>query len=362
MTTAAASTRAGAESGPGKPPVFSLSHVTKEYQVGTRFLRWGGGTLRAVDDVSVDIARDECFGIVGESGCGKSTLAKMLLLLEPVTRGQLLFEGKDVSKLDRKGRRAFRRKVQAVLQDPYSSLNPRMSVKSIISEPMEALGVGTKKEREERVCYLMEQVGLNPDFRNRFPHQFSGGQQQRVAIARALSVEPEVLILDEPTSALDVSVRTQIIRLLSDVRSKFSLTMVFISHDLAVVEQICDRVGVMYAGEMVETGPASEVIGRAIHPYTQALTAAVPSPDPDERPATRELLEGEIPSPMNLPSGCRFHPRCPKAMDRCSADRPLLQTVQAMAREAACHLFSPSEIPVLPGKGDGERKMVGEVL
>ncbi|MCK9517874.1 MAG: ABC transporter ATP-binding protein [Dehalococcoidia bacterium] len=324
--------------------VFELSQVSKEFRVGARLWPWGGATLRAVDDVTLRIDPGECFGIVGESGCGKSTLAKLLLLLEPISSGRLAFHGQDVRSFSRRDVRRFRRKVQAVLQDPYSSLNPRMSISSIISEPMEALGVGNRKEREERVCTLMEQVGLNPDFRRRFPHQFSGGQQQRVAIARALSVEPEVLVLDEPTSALDVSVRTQIIRLLLDIKSKYSLTMVFISHDLAVVEQISDRVGVMYAGEVVETGQAKDVIRTASHPYTQVLTAAVPSPDPDERPPTRLLLDGEIPSPLNLPPGCRFHPRCSRALPQCAADRPQLTLIEA-SREAACHLFVPSAPP-----------------
>lgn len=345
--TAQEALAAGTDGMPGKPrpeAIFELSHVSKEFRVGARLWPWGAPSLRAVDDVSLRIEPGECFGIVGESGCGKSTLAKLLLLLEPPSSGRLAFQGQDVRAFSRRDVRRFRRRVQAVLQDPYSSLNPRMSVSSIISEPMEALGVGNRKEREERVCSLMQQVGLNPDFRRRFPHQFSGGQQQRVAIARALSVEPEVLVLDEPTSALDVSVRTQIIRLLLDIKSKYSLTMVFISHDLAVVEQISDRVGVMYAGEVVETGGARDVIRTASHPYTQVLTAAVPSPDPDERPATRVLMDGEIPSPLNLPPGCRFHPRCSRALPHCSADRPQLRVIDT-SREAACHLYVPSAPP-----------------
>jgi oligopeptide/dipeptide ABC transporter ATP-binding protein len=352
MTSAVSSLTAPAVV-PAPEAVFELSHVSKEFRLGSGLWPWGALRLKAVDDVTLRIEPGECFGIVGESGCGKSTLAKMLLLLEPPTSGRLAFHGQDVRKLGRGGVKSFRRRVQAVLQDPYSSLNPRMSIMSIISEPMEALGAGgNRKEREERVCSLMEQVGLNPDFRRRFPHQFSGGQQQRVAIARALSVEPEVLVLDEPTSALDVSVRTQIIRLLLDIKAKYALTMVFISHDLAVVEQISDRVGVMYAGELVETGGARSVIGEALHPYTQVLTAAVPSPDPDQRPTTRELLEGEIPSPLNMPSGCRFHPRCARAMAQCSADRPHLRLVRDDAREAACHLFdaNPAPAPSAPGE------------
>lgn len=318
------------------PPVIALKDVSKEFRTGSPWWPWSVKRLRAVDHVTLEVAKGETFGIVGESGCGKSTIAKMLLLLEAPTGGEVRFHGRNTAALAGKDLRSFRRRVQAVLQDPYSSLNPRMSVGDIISEPMTALGIGTRSERSARVQELMQQVGLNPDFRKRYPHQFSGGQQQRVAIARALSVEPEVLILDEPTSALDVSVRTQILRLLTEVKAQLSLTMVFISHDLAVVEQVCDRIGVMYAGELVESGPAPDIILRPKHPYTQALIMAVPSPDPDQRTAARRLVEGEIPDPLNLPQGCRFHTRCPLHVDICSSRAPALIAVDSH-RAVACH-------------------------
>lgn len=321
-------------------PVFALEGVSKAFKVGGRLGSWGAKNLLAVDDVTLSVSEGEALGIVGESGCGKSTLARLLLCLDKPTSGHMSFCGQDMSCLTGRSLRAFRRRVQAVLQDPYSSLNPRMSVREIIQEPMIALDVGTKTEREERTCTLMERVGLNPDFRQRYPHQFSGGQQQRVAIARALSVQPEVLVLDEPTSALDVSVRAQILSLLDDIREQFRLTTVFISHDLAVVEQVCNRVAVMYAGSVAEVGPATDVIVSAKHPYTKALTAAVPSPDPRQRLVFRELLAGEIPNPLNLPSGCKFHPRCAQAIDLCSGSLPKLRAIGGRDnRQVACHLF-----------------------
>lgn len=318
--------------------VIRLSGVYKDFAVGGSAFGWGRQRLRAVDDVNLDVNAGECLGIVGESGCGKSTLARLLLLLDRPTAGAIAFHGRDTGRIRGRELRSFRKRVQAVLQDPYSSLSPRMSIGEIISEPMEALGVGDRRFRRARVVELMEQVGLNSDHRGRFPHQFSGGQQQRVAIARALSVAPEVLILDEPTSALDVSVRAQIIQLLREVRANYSLTMVFISHDLAVIEQVCDRVAVMYAGQVVEIGRTADVILSPTHPYTQALVSAVPSPDPLESKDVALLVEGEIPNPLRLPEGCRFHPRCRFAVNVCRQERPHLSLGARPDLAVACHL------------------------
>ena len=296
----------------------------------------GGGVVRAVDGVSFRIEAGHTVGVVGESGCGKTTTAKVVLGLETPTSGTLRFEGADLQTLDAAGRRRYRRSVQAVFQDPFASLNPRMRVGAIITEPLvvhEQLGRGQAREHGLR---LLDLVGLPERSIDLFPHEFSGGQRQRIAIARALALEPKLIVLDEPVSALDVSIRAQILNLLRDLQARLGLSYLFIAHDLAAVAHMSHQIAVMYLGKIVETGEARSLARAPKHPYTEALfSAALPS-HPDER---REeiILPGEVPSPLNPPSGCRFHPRCPHAMARCAEEEPALQDVEA--RIVACHLY-----------------------
>jgi oligopeptide/dipeptide ABC transporter ATP-binding protein len=317
------------------------------------------GTVRAVDGVSLYLDQGETLAIVGESGCGKSTPARLLMGLEPPTSGSIVVNGDDITALSPKQMRAKRRDIQIILQDPYTSLNPRMTVSSIIGEPFdihpEALPAG--KTKKQAVADLMDQVGLNPEFVNRYPHQFSGGQRQRIGVARALALKPSIIVADEPVSALDVSVQSQVMNLLFDLRDQMRLSYVFISHDLAVVRQIADRIAVMYLGKVVESGP-QEVIYRApAHPYTKALLSAVPMPDPEaQRARTRIELEGDVPSPANPPSGCRFRTRCWKAQAICADQEPAL--VQAgVGQSVACHFPEPA-----PEGWQDSRAVAGEVL
>jgi oligopeptide/dipeptide ABC transporter ATP-binding protein len=291
--------------------------------------------IKAVDGVSFQIENGRTFGLVGESGCGKTTIAKLLLRLEPLTGGSILFKGRSLERMNKKELREYRYAIQAVFQDPYSSLSPRMRAGDIISEPMSTTGNYSKPEKKDRVRELLETVGLAPEASAMYPHEFSGGQRQRIAIARALSVNPQVIVLDEPVSALDVSFQAQILNLLRDIQAKFGITFLLISHDLAVVEHISDWIGVMYLGEIVETARAEDLYRSARHPYTQALLAAVPVPDPDvEYPNT--ILGGEVPSPLNPPSGCRFHPRCSRAKALCTTKPPDLREI-GPGHRVACH-------------------------
>jgi oligopeptide/dipeptide ABC transporter ATP-binding protein len=304
------------------------------------------GSVRAVDGVSFELAPGETLGIVGESGCGKSTVAKMLVSLERPTSGEIRYRGEDISRLSGRALKAVRRNIQMVFQDPYTSLNPRMTVGDIIGEPYEIHPeVAPRGDRRRKVQELLDVVGLNPEYINRYPHQFSGGQRQRIGIARGLALNPEIIVADEPVSALDVSVQAQVINLMEKLQDEFSLSYIFIAHDLSIVRHISDRVAVMYLGRLAETGTDAEIYDHPTHPYTQALLSAVPLPDPGAR-AEREriILVGDVPSPANPPSGCRFRTRCWKARERCALEVPLLAVPEVFrtvkgpaAHPSACH-------------------------
>ena len=300
------------------------------------------GDVRAVDDVSFEVARGETLGLVGESGCGKTTTGRAILRLYKPTAGTIEFDGVDITNLEGEKLRKTRRRMQMIFQDPYSSLNPRMTVGGIVGEPLGIHGLGTTAERRERVAELLDVVGLNPNFLNRYPHEFSGGQRQRIGVARALAVNPELIVADEPISALDVSIQAQIINLLEHLQDQFELTYVFIAHDLSVVRHVSDRIAVMYLGRIVETAQSVDLYRRPLHPYSVALLSAVPIPDPEvESHRRRIILKGDVPSPVNPPSGCRFHTRCWLRErlgnpERCTVEDPMLRDL-ASGHAVACH-------------------------
>ena len=320
-------------------PLLEVRNLVKHFYVSGGLFGGREGVVRAVDDVSFAIHRGETLGLVGESGCGKTTTGRCILQLERPTRGQILFEGRDLATLGREELRAVRRRMQVIFQDPYSSLNPRMTVGQIVAEPLAVHRiVPDPVKREARVQELLGHVGLLPQHARRYPHQLSGGQRQRVGIARALAMEPTLIVCDEPVSALDVSIQAQIINLLEDLQREFGLTYLFVAHDLSVVRHISDRVAVMYLGKLVELADRKALYDDPLHPYTRALLSAVPIPDP-ELESRREhiVLGGEVPSPLNPPAGCVFHPRCPIAIDRCRAAVPELREIRP-GHWAACIL------------------------
>ena len=328
-------------------PILQLQDVKTHFPVESGFLlRNQTGTVKAVDGVTLNIDRGEVLGLVGESGCGKSTLARTILQLVPTTAGAVILEGKNLTTASAAEVLAARRDLQMVFQDPFASLNPRMTVFATLAEPLIVHRTVPPDQVAGRVAHLMERVGLSPRFLQKYPHEFSGGQRQRIAIARALALEPKVIIADEPVSALDVSIQAQILNLLASLGREMNLTLIFIAHDLSVVKHISDRVAVMYLGKIVELGPAAEVIERPRHPYTKALVSAIPTPDPDiERGKKRLVLPGDPPSPLNPPAGCAFHPRCPHVQEKCKAAVPPLvpagpardlSTVASAKVEAAC--------------------------
>ena len=330
-----------------RTPLLSVQHLCKEFPVesGVFGKRFSKRAVHAVNDVSFDIYAGETFGLVGESGCGKSTTGRCIMHLTRPTSGTVLFEGKDVSKMSKKELKEMRRNMQFIFQDPYASLNPRMTIGEIVSEPLIIHNVmPDAKEREEYVRGLLDVVGLNPEHINRYPHEFSGGQRQRVGIARAFALKPKLIICDEPVSALDVSIQAQVLNLLNDLQKEYGTAYLFIAHDLSVVQHISDNIGVMYLGNMMEYADWKDLYDRPHHPYTQSLLSAVPVPDPDIQ-ATRKriVLAGDPPSPIDAPSGCCFHTRCPMACEKCSQERPEFREVEP-GHFCACHFAAPNPI------------------
>lgn len=318
--------------------LLEVDNLKKYFPVKAGVFRKTVGHVKAVDDISFFINEGETLGLVGESGCGKSTTGATILRLTEATDGQVMFDDKDVLALNKKEMREMRKEMQIIFQDPYASLNPRMTVADIVGEPLEIHKlVNNKKEKHEKVKELLDSVGLTPEQMHRYPHEFSGGQRQRIGIARALAVDPKIIIADEPVSALDVSIQAQVINIMQELQEKFGLTYLFIAHDLSVVKHISDRVAVMYLGRIVEMTDKHDLYNNPLHPYTQSLMSAIPIPDPTYK-KERIILEGDVPSPVNPPSGCRFHPRCPQAMDICSKADPEFKDY-GEGHFSACHLL-----------------------
>ena len=317
--------------------LIDVIDLKKYYPLTAGLLSRHAGDVKAVDGVTFSIGKGEIMGLVGESGCGKSTLGRTILRLEEPTSGKILYNGEDIAALNRKEMRSLRKELQIVFQDPEASLDPRMSVGDSIAEPLIVHHLGSDREQSQRIAALMEQVGLQPDQAELYPHEFSGGQKQRIGIARALAVNPSLIVADEPVSALDVSIQAQILNLLLDIQQKYGLSYLFIAHDLAVIKYMAHRIAVMYLGKIVELADNAELFSNPLHPYTISLLAAVPDVRKRGQETTRELLSGDVPSPVNPPSGCRFHTRCPRAVDICSHEKPVLREVKP-GHQAACHL------------------------
>ncbi len=323
-------------------PFLSLQHVSKLFKVGKK-------KLVAVNDLTLDIFHGETVGLVGESGCGKSTVGRTILRLEEPTSGKVIFDGTDLSSLSRHEMKKIRRRMQIVFQDPYASLNPRMTVEDIVGEPLDIHHLAKGAQRKKKIEELLQLVGLNASHMSRFPHEFSGGQRQRIGIARALAVEPELIICDEPISALDVSIQAQIVNLLKKLQQQMGLTYLFIAHDLSMIKYLSNRVAVMYLGHLVELAPSEQLYHHPAHPYTQALLSSIPIPDPlIEKKRQRIVLKGEVPNPLDPPSGCPFHTRCPLATSLCTEKKPLLREI-GQGHFAACH-FAPLDSNAFSGQ------------
>jgi len=336
-------TAASQQRAPIGEKLLEVRNLKKHFPIKKGFFNKQVGAVRALDGVDLDVFSGETLGLVGESGCGKSTLGRVMLRLLPATEGTVTFAGVNVLQSDAKQMKELRRQMQIVFQNPYASLDPRMTVRQIISEPLEVHKAASGSALKERVLGLLQLVGLAPEMADRYPHEFSGGQRQRIGIARALALRPRLIVADEPVSALDVSVQAQILNLLIDLRREFNLTYVFIAHNLDVVRYISDRIAVMYLGKIVELGPCQEVYATPLHPYTQALISAAPIPQPDVDRSKRIILQGDLPSPANPPTGCRFHTRCPIVQDLCRTDVPPLREVLP-GHQSACH-FAETLLP-----------------
>lgn len=316
-----------------------INNLVKYFPIKKGFIKKSINYVKAVDDVSFEIHRGETLGLVGESGCGKTTVGRTVIRLYEPTSGQIIIDGDDITKLSPTELLPYRKKMQMIFQDPYASLNPRLTVGDIVREALDIHEIGTPEMRDEKVHQLLEEVGLNPDHASRYPHEFSGGQRQRIGIARSLAVEPEFIVCDEPISALDVSIQAQVVNMLEDLQSSYGLTYLFIAHDLSMVRHISDRTGVMYLGKFVELADSDEVYMHPQHPYTKALLSSIPVPDPKRsRELQRIMLEGDVPSPLNPPSGCRFRTRCKYVMDICAVEDPVFREIEP-GHWCACHLY-----------------------